>query len=273
MLVGMAVGDLVVTDLDGTLWHSEGDIHPATVDAFHRVTAQGVPVLAATGRRRGAAIRGLRSLGVLPPAVVLNGALGVDLPTDERFQVHSFATADAVAVLGAFRACGVDPCLYVDHPGHEVVVSATPSTHPWHLDSLAGALAEADLDATAQHEAVLMFSLIGIPHGEAVAIADAIGDRAEAHLDRAFDVPGNAAITVTPPGLSKWDGVQAWCAHVGMAPQRVIALGDGPNDVELLTNADLALVPEVAHPAALDLADHLVPRPQDGGWATLLDHL
>jgi hypothetical protein len=269
----MAVGDLVVTDLDGTLWQSEGDIHPATVEAFHQVVAQGVPVLAATGRRLGSAVRGLRRLGTPPPAVVLNGALGVALPTDERFQVHSFATADAVAVLGAFRSCGVDPCLYVDDPGHEVVVSATPSTHPWHLDSLAGALVEADLGATAQRAAVLMFSLIGIEHGQAVAVSEAVGDRAEVHLDRAFDVPGAAAVTVTAPGLSKWDGVQAWCKHAELTPQRIIALGDGPNDVELLTNADLALVPEVAHPAARRLADHTIPTPGTGGWSALLAHL
>jgi hydroxymethylpyrimidine pyrophosphatase-like HAD family hydrolase len=269
----VAAGDLVVTDLDGTLWHHEEAIHPATVKAFHQVIARGVPVLAATGRRRGAAARGLAGLGALPPAVVLNGALGVDLRTDERFQVHPFATTDALAVLDAFRAGGLDPCLYVDHPDHEVVVSATPSTHRRHLDSLAGDLAEGHLDATAQDDTVLMFSLIGLPHGPLVAVADAIRDRAEVHLDRSFDVPGTAAITVTPTGLSKWDGVRAWCDHVGMTPTRVIALGDGPNDVELLANADLALVPEVAHPAALHHADHLVPKPDDGGWAAVLDHL
>ena len=269
----MAAGDLVVTDLDGTLWHHEEAIHPATADAFHQVIARGVPVLAATGCRRGSAARGLAGLGARPPAVVLNGALGVDLGTDERFQVHRFTTADALAVLEAFRAGGLDPCLYVDHPHHEVVVSATPSTHRNHLDSLAGDVAEGRLDATAQDDAVLMFSLIGLPHGPLAAVADAVRDRAEVHLDRSFDVPGTAAITVTPTGLSKWDGVRAWCAHVGMTPTRVIALGDGPNDVELLANADLALVPEVAHPAALRHADRLVATPDDGGWASVLDHL
>jgi hypothetical protein len=269
----MAAGDLVVTDLDGTLWHDEGVIHPATVEAFHRVTALGVPILAATGRRRGSTARGLGGLGALPPAVLMNGALGVDLQTGERFLLRGFDTADALAVLETFGDHGLDPCVYVDHPDHEVVVSDTPSTHRSHLDSLVGALAEADLDATARQEAVLMFSLIGLPHGRLVAVADAIGDRAEVHLDRSFDVPGMAAITVSPRGLSKWDGVRAWCTHVGLAPARIIALGDGPNDVELLANADLALVPEVAHPAARDQADHLLPRPDDGGWAAVLDHL
>ena len=50
----------------------------------------------------------------------------------------------------------------------------------------------------------------------------------------------------------------------------MLAIGDGPNDVELLTHAAVAVVPESAFPDALAVADHLVPPP-DGGWAKILD--
>lgn len=262
-----------MTDLDGTLWRLEDEIHPETLGALRQVLASDTALVIATGRRRGSVLRPLAPLGVLPPAIVLNGAIGLDLATQERFQRAPFITDDALAVLDAFRDVGLDPCLYVDEPEAEVVVSTTPSTSEQHLASLRGAIRSDDLDRMARYEPVYMFSLIGLPHGQLLTAAEKVAGLAETHVDRSFDVPGMATITVAPSGRSKWKGVQGWCRHSGFTPTRVIALGDGPNDVELLRGADLALVPENAHPAALELADHVIPKPDEGGWASLLDHL
>ena len=269
----MPPGDLVVTDLDGTLWHLEHQLHPAALAALRQVLASETRLMVATGRRRGAALRPLRPLGILPPAVVLNGAIGLDLATGERFQSNPFGAEAAAGVLAAFRAVGLDPCLYVDESTCEVVVSHHPSTSEEHLASLAGFVRPDDLDQFVRNQPVFMFSLIGLPHGDLAAAQEKIGGLAETHLDRSFDVPGKATITAAPPGLSKWAGVEAWCRHAGYTPGRVIALGDGPNDTELLAHADLALVPENAHPAALELADVVIPKPDEGGWAAVLDHL
>jgi len=65
----------------------------------------------------------------------------------------------------------------------------------------------------------------------------------------------------------------AYCTQHGLDPTRVLALGDGPNDVELLTGAAVRLVPAVAHPAALDLATEVIPAATEGGWAAVLDHV
>jgi hydroxymethylpyrimidine pyrophosphatase-like HAD family hydrolase len=50
-----------------------------------------------------------------------------------------------------------------------------------------------------------------------------------------------------------------------------LALGDGPNDVELLERAAIRLVPENASLAARELADHFIGPPERGGWARVLD--
>ncbi len=84
---------------------------------------------------------------------------------------------------------------------------------------------------------------------------------------------GGHGLTVNPIGLSKWVGVLAYCALAGIDPSRVLALGDGDNDRELLTNASVALVPEDAHEHALATAHHVVPSPAVGGWAAVLDHV
>jgi hydroxymethylpyrimidine pyrophosphatase-like HAD family hydrolase len=259
--------ELLVTDLDGTLWHTHTDDLGAVRAAWDEAAAM-VPILVATGRRLASTRRPLARLGLAPTAVVLNGAMTIDLRTQHRYHVAPFRSEDALAVLAAFRSVGLDPCLYVDgRPDDvEVLLSETPATNAGHVEQLGAGAVVADLERGAREEPVLGFSIIGAQHGVLVAAAEAIGDRAEVHLDRALEYPGLAAITVAPKGQSKWDGVLAFCAHHGLDPSRVAAVADGPNDIELLTNAAVAIVPEVAHPAARALADHTIPAATERGW-------
>lgn len=265
--------DLVVTDLDGTLWHTDDEVHPDTVAAIAELGRRDFPLLVATGRRVGSTRRPLARMGMAPPAVVLNGALALDLATDERFHRAPFPPEEAADVLAAFADVGLSPCVYVDQGHVEVLVGERPSTNPDHLRDLGDSAATADLAAVVREVPVLAFSLIGVPHGHLVAAAESVGDRSEVHLDRALDYPGDASMTVAPRGQSKWDGVAAYCRRAGLDAGRVLAIGDGPNDVELLTGAAVAVVPENGHPAALALADHTVPPARDGGWCALLDLL
>ncbi|HEX7132119.1 MAG TPA: HAD family hydrolase [Iamia sp.] len=263
--------ELVVTDLDGTLWHTDDEIAPSVVAAVRTLGERGVPLLVATGRRLASTRAPLAREGLAPSAVVLNGALGVDLATGDRFHRAPYPTEEAVAVLAAFRSAGLDPVVYLDHPDHDAVLSATPSTHPEHVRQLQAPAV--DLDAVVASEAVLGFSVIGVEHGRCVAARDAVGERAESHLDRSLEFPGYGTLTVAPLGQSKWDGVLAFCAAEGLDPARVLAVGDGSNDIELLAGAAVALVPAVAHPDALAAADHVIPSAADAGWVQVLDHV
>lgn len=262
---------LVVTDLDGTLWHTDDHVAPAVLDAAQELSDRGVPLLVATGRRLTTTRDPLARVGLTPPAVVLNGALGVDLATGDRFHRAPFSAGQAEAVLAAFRSVGMDPVIYVDRADVDAVISATPSTHPDHARAIGGP--PVDLDEAVGEGAVLGFSLIGVPHGRCVTARDAVGEVAETHLDRSLDFPGLGTITVAPHGQSKWDGVVAFCEAHDLDPGRVLALGDGSNDLELLEGAAVALVPEVAHQSALDRADHVIGAAADGGWVAVLDHL
>ena len=265
--------ELVVTDLDGTLWHTSDEIHPDVGIALKEVLRRGMPLLVATGRRVTSTRVPLATLGVSPSAVVLNGALGLDLATNVRFHRAPFPAQQATEVLEHFRACGLDPCIYVDDDAAEVCVGTTPSTNPRHLQALGASVVFTDLDCVVRDVAVLAFSVIGAPHAELAPAYKALEGVAAAHLDRALEFPGLAAITAAPLGLSKWDGVEAFCRARGLDATRVLAIGDGPNDVELLVNAAVAVVPENAHPAALAHADEVIPPAREGGWAAVVDLL
>lgn len=269
----MTAVSLVVTDLDGTLWHTDDHVHPATVKALAELAERGVPLLVATGRRVASTRDPLRRIGQAPPAIVLNGALGLDLATGERFHRAPFPSVQAREALAAFTRVGLAPVVYVDHPRYDVFLAPDPSTHEGHVQSLGDTAGVDDLERVCAEEAVLGFSMIGVPHADGAAAARSLGAAAEVHLDRSLDYPGLASMTVAPLGQSKWDGVRAFCALRDIDPASVLALADGPNDVELLTNASIALVPEVSHQVARDLATHVIPAAAEGGWAAVLDYV
>src|SRR5919206_2914206 len=125
---------LVVTDLDGTLSDAAERIHPASVRAIRDLEAGGIPVLVATGRRLRMACAVLEAGGLASgPAVVLDGALGLDLGDGRVFHQAAFPAPAARQVLAAVAAAGLSPRVYVDRPGVDLVVGEHPSTHPGHL--------------------------------------------------------------------------------------------------------------------------------------------
>jgi hydroxymethylpyrimidine pyrophosphatase-like HAD family hydrolase len=275
--------ELVVTDLDGTFWHTDDHVPPAVLTATRALAARHIPLLVATGRRLASTRVPLARVGLTPPAVMLNGAIGIDLATEHRFHVAPFHADEALTAYDGFRSAGLSPVVYVDHPRYDVFISHDPDTHPGHVRALGDSAGRRrapgdggvtdDLRTAVAEWPVLGFSMIGVPFDRCEAAVAALDSVAEVHLDRSIDYPGTGSLTVAPRGQSKWDGVLAFCAAHGLDPRRVLAVADGPNDVELLTHAAVRLVPAVAHAAALELAHHVIPAATDGGWAEVLEHL
>jgi Cof subfamily protein (haloacid dehalogenase superfamily) len=263
--------ELVVTDLDGTLWETPGTIHPTTVPAVHELERRGIPLMVATGRRLASTREPLAKLGLAPPVVVLNGALAVDLDTGERIHRHGFTTERARQVLDTFEGAGISPCVYVDDEEVHVFVGPDPSTHPLHLESFGEWVQTADLHQIVADLPILAFAVLAVTPGSVELLEEPLRALANPHVSSERQYGGGLTVTVAPPGQSKWDGVAAFCEHKGLDVTKVLAMGDGPNDLELLDGASVAVVMADGHPDALARADHVLPRSVDGGWAGVLD--
>lgn len=262
--------DLVVTDLDGTLWDAQERIHELTLDALTTLEQRRTPLLVATGRRRRSAQDALARQGLRPPAVLLDGALGHDLDTGDRFHRAPFDTDAAADVLNAFAAEGLSPCLYVDRDDADVIVGPTPSTHPQHLAHLGTwAVPQDPWEAVAEHQ-ILGIGVVGQQRVPLERVAQQVGTRGEAAVVRDLYF-GGATLIVRPPGISKWQGVEAFCRARGIDASNVLAVGDGENDLELLTNARVACVVSDGCEPALALADHVLDPAAAGGWAAILE--
>ena len=200
----------------------------------------------------------------------IDGALGIDFRTGERFHEAVFGAEAARHTRAAFQAYGLDPCLYVEDSEIDIAVSRSPSTCAPHLEKL-GRLAETrDLAETASTMSVYAFSVLGL---DREVLAPVAGELADAHGATVVLHPepdyGKFGIVVNPQGLSKWSGIEAYCTLHGIETDEVAAVGDGLNDLEMLRQAGVGIGVRGGRGDVIEMADFLIESPERRGWHKL----
>ena len=261
---------LVATDLDGTFWGADFVPPAEHVAAVRELERRGVTVLAATSRRPRATEQRLGDAGLTLPAVLIDGALGIDFRTGERFHEAVYEHEAARKTLAAFRAHGLDPCLYVEDPEIDIAVSTTPSTCARHLERLGRFAGARDLEDAASTLAVYAFSVLGLDREVLEPLArELLEARGNTVVLYPEPVYGRFGLVVNPEGVSKWSGIEAYCDLHGIAPSEVIAVGDGLNDLEMLRRAAVRVGVRGGNEEVIDMADYLIEPPERAGWRAI----
>ncbi|HKW92142.1 MAG TPA: HAD family hydrolase [Methylomirabilota bacterium] len=260
--------ELLVCDLDGTLIDGSMTLDPALVKAFHGAAEGGLPISLATGRMPAAADRYRDELGVTAPVIYYNGALvrgadgGPDLLslTLPRGVLHRAWTAFAQApVHPIFYRDDRLYCLertlpvrrYCDEEGLHIDV----------VDDPAGFLSLGSF---------IKSLLIGHPKDLDIVRAELTPIVAE--HGRLVRTRGDY-LEIIPVGASKGAALARLAAHLGMSLDRVVAVGDQENDVEMLREAGLGIAMPQAPELVRRAADRVAPDSAGGGLLRLLGEL
>lgn len=263
---------LVVTDLDRTFWGLDCVAPEAHLEALAELEAAGHVVLAATGRRLRNIARLFELNGLELPVVALDGSIGMDFATMRRFHRIAFDPATLSKTMEALDSLEIRPCLYIDdhgEPGGDVVIPKSPTSVSTHLEFLENDTNHS-LDPDDVQADVLELVLTGLPSDLAHAAAKAVHVQALgiARVDEPDPLYGGSRLTVSPPGVSKVSGVEAFCQWTGHKFDYA-AVGDGVNDLELLDAASISIAIAGSYAARVANPDHLIPPPDQSGWATV----
>lgn len=262
---------LVVTDLDGTLWGPDMVVPPPHREAIAELGRRGVTVLAATSRRPRVVRPRFQAASLALPAVLIDGAVGIDFRTEERFHQAAFSGDDAAAVLNAFRSRGLDPCVFVDDPDFDVLVSHRPSTSRAHLEYLGELARVGDLEEAVAARSIYAFSLAGLPLDRLEPVGQLLMSSLGTEVLLCPEPKyGGHGLIVNAPAVSKSNGITAYCQAFGIATDEVLAVGDGDNDVTMLTGAAVALAVEGGAERALATAQHVIGPPEKFGWTEVV---
>jgi Cof subfamily protein (haloacid dehalogenase superfamily) len=130
------------------------------------------------------------------------------------------------------------------------------------------------------HEVGDLGAWLSEPPTKLVAIGDPEAlDRLEARMKERFD--GRLYISKSlpfflefaNPDVTKASGLAFLAEHLGFAPERTVAFGDGENDVELLEWPAFGVAVANAHPRVLAVADWVCPSAQEEGVAQVIEAL
>jgi len=264
---------LVVTDLDGTVWDKSLRCHPSTLAAVHLLRDRDdVELLVATGRRRNSARSTYIANGFTLPSVLLNGAIGFDFDAEAIFHQVAFDVDALRSVIDLLVAFDLGPVAYLADTRALVVERVTSSVR--HLESLGADLEWSSMADVAPRSDVLGLSMLGLELAQVQpALAELtalVGVQAFSYADH-LDPP--FSLMLAPENVTKVVGIRAYLDHAEIVPDRIIAVGDGGNDLEMLAMADVAIAVRGGDQRAIDLADHVIDRPERGGWAAVLDFI
>ena len=265
--------DALITDLDGTFWSHQMQIHDASMAAVAALDSAEIPFVIATGRRAQSALQGLAPRGLdSRPGILMNGALARDVLAGDSFLVDAITQEDASAVLQTFRAGNLEPVAYIDHPTTDMLVGPGGAAGEEYLSKTVGYTHVDSLDGALPGHSVIGFGAFGFDYELLEPIAAQINDARLATAIIGLSLfEGKHGLMIQGHAVDKQSAIEAWCTRRGIDKTRLAVVGDGHNDIEMLSNAHIAIVPSNAAPEILELADAAIPPNEEGGWEQIPD--
>lgn len=219
---------LVALDIDGTTMHEDGSISDAVIAEIRRLTDAGHHVMLATGRSAASTLPVLEHLGIGPRFVVCsNGAITLhrdpDAPTGYRREwIESFDPTD---VLTSIRGHISNARFAVeDEHGYYRYTEPFP-------DATIGLDSEhVEFDELLRHPATRVV-VISPDHDmdEFLQVVEKMG------LHRvSYAIGWTAWLDIAPDGVNKATAMERVRVELGIPRERVMAVGDGRNDIDLL---------------------------------------
>ncbi len=244
----MARYRLLVTDVDGTLLTPDRRVLPSVREALRLARTRGVRVHLATGRMWRSVRPYAEAVDADSPVVLFNGAVVYDFLSDRVLQQHTLDPHAARAALEVLR----------DFPDLRPHVFTLGEVYVDRLDGASRAYLERDgIQAEEAGDLVsrlppgaVKVLVVGEPRrlGELDSV---LAERAPG-LHRVFSE--RDFLELLPAGVSKATGVRALCRALGVKLEEVVAVGDNPNDLEMVEEAGLGVAVANAHPTLKGVA-------------------
>ncbi|SMX80554.1 HAD family hydrolase [Brevibacterium linens] len=254
---------LVASDIDGTLLLNWKPISTATIDAIHRCQDAGIPFVLVTGRPMRWLAPIAEQIPDLGRVVCLNGAVVYDIASQSIVDAHTIDAQSLTEIIAAVR---------VDHPEARF---AYETLNGGFIDRefVTGRPREAriidDVSELAGEDVVKV--LVRLATSDSQAMHDLIDPLVDGTCHASFSEPDNGLVELAPFGITKAKTLEDLCDHLGVGRSQVMAFGDMPNDVEMLSWAGHGVAMGNALGSVKAIAAAVTDEVDDDGVARYLD--
>jgi 5-amino-6-(5-phospho-D-ribitylamino)uracil phosphatase len=245
---------LVALDIDGTVVDHDGRLPAAVAAAVASVVGAGVPVVLATGR----SWHGVRPVVdelELPPgwSVASNGAVVISYPPERIVKAVTFDPRRVIERVGELAPGAL---LAVEEIGR-----GYRTTGEFPRGDLTGEMIIEDVEQLSSRPVTRI--IVRDPErsdAEFLALAEQLGLHGVSYY-----VGWSAWLDIVPDGVTKASGLADVVAEIGLEAAEVLAIGDGRNDVEMLSWAGRGVAMGQAPVEVRAAADAVTDTFDDGG--------
>ncbi len=240
----------IFTDLDGTLLEPDGSVGCEAEAEIHRLTAAGIPVLLVTSKTATEVVGLLARLHLETPAGFENGAGIIDARGSMVFDPAAIPVEELRLAAAKLRErCGA-PLRTLDELDDSELISLT-GLHQRALAAARERRATMPLVVAPEWDCILRAALPTSPRMRLV--------RGNRFLHLQGDHDKTSVMKLLLSQLPLREGI-------------VVSCGDSPNDLELLTEAQVAVIVPSAAGASEELVmkipgARIAPHPHGRGWA------
>lgn len=259
---------LIATDLDGTLLRDDKTISQRTTAALAAAEDAGVEVFFVTGRP-------LRWMGVVAQhlaghgmAIVANGAAVYDLRAGTLIEAFPLPEDDALAIAHALRAAVPGTTFAVERtfgfrrePDYPAIEADSSVPRAGIEELLAADRAQPLLKLLAKHPSLDPDEFLAL----ALTVAGGHGE-----VTRSSE---SALLEISGTGVSKATTLAKCCAERGVTAAEVVAFGDMPNDLAMLSWAGTSYAVANAHPQVLATTTYRTESNDDDGVARVIERV
>jgi len=248
----------IFIDMDGTLLKASNHISHRNIEAIKNLDNMGIKVFLATGRHYEVTAPYHKELGLRTPMICLNGASIHDAESGRVKQMHTVQLNDErFHDLTAERSCNVMihtvNGLYCKETNEEIDYwTAVGKILPHYIGDL----------RQANYHDVLKYSVrTGAPTPE---LSNLFKKEAEV-------IDWNDGFELMAPNVSKWSALKSLLTELRISPKEAVAIGDGPNDIEMLRHVGTGVAMGNASEKVKGVADFITGHHENDGLAEFIE--
>ena len=264
---------LVALDMDGTIFRSDRTISPKMQETLRRLIQQGVQVVLCTGRIYTTANRWAAQWGLEGPIICSNGA---NIRSETKTYYEAVLDRDAIAFcrdvaveFGSFffAFCGD----YVYCTQRDVVKELFAK---WDVEGLRAQGLELiriqkSYEALIQHAQEKAVKLLIVEedmkkHNQIKASLKALKTISVCSSER-------DNIDIMPAGQSKGKALERLCKDLAIPSEKVLAIGDGENDLDMIEFAGCGVAMGNAMDVVKKAANYVAPTNDEDGAAEAIE--
>jgi Cof subfamily protein (haloacid dehalogenase superfamily) len=267
---------MLVCDIDGTLLNSQSQLTRRTKEVLHKVSANGIKVTLATGRRLVNAVPIAEELGIDAPLILSNGTVIVDV-LNQKTLLHKPLPKNVVErILPLLQKSELWTRLYRhSFEGIETYYDRLPKIPEAWLFTSKDPKRGQQLEYT--HDS-LDFDPVNIVVLDERNKVDPVIEKIQKELINTpfnllvhHDFPEYLLLEILHHECSKASGIDFLAKQMGIERDEIIVVGDNVNDIEMVEYAGWGVAMGNAVEELKAIADEIAPANDEDGVAWLAE--